>query len=179
MRGKVHSLKVRCANDRACSWTGELADMERHITDVCEYTAVQCTYGCGTMVPRHALKSHVQQSCTSCPIEIRMESLGHRLNNELSKLEQKYDSEVIVLKQTLAEQKGLIEELKVQHNEETTGLRKELNKLSCEIKEIKKSIQTMAASVPDNVSTDGVKKKITEGTDQWSPYIYTYSITCT
>ena len=137
MRGCVYSLKVHCTN-KECSWTGELGELERHLSEVCMFTEAECRYGCGTRYPRHILVLHERDKCLNRPIEDRVEGISMRLDDELTTLEKKHDSQITELKSALQDQKKLIEELKKTFSEELEFLRVEMRKQSEEIKELRK-----------------------------------------
>ncbi|KAG5281556.1 hypothetical protein AALO_G00073600 [Alosa alosa] len=66
---EILELRVHCANHR-CPWSGVLRDFEEHQTQ-CDYALIPCNVGCGHMVLRKALATHLEKGCpkttSSCP----------------------------------------------------------------------------------------------------------------
>ncbi|XP_012672097.2 TNF receptor-associated factor 1 [Clupea harengus] len=66
---EILNLKVHCAN-HGCPWRGILRDFEEHQSQ-CEYALIPCNVGCGHMVLRKALVSHLEKGCpkntSTCP----------------------------------------------------------------------------------------------------------------
>ncbi|XP_063050662.1 TNF receptor-associated factor 1 [Engraulis encrasicolus] len=66
---EIQELKVHCAN-QGCPWRGVLRDFEEHQSQ-CEYALIPCNVGCGHMVLRKALASHLEKGCpkntSTCP----------------------------------------------------------------------------------------------------------------
>ncbi|XP_041956517.1 TNF receptor-associated factor 1 isoform X1 [Alosa sapidissima] len=66
---EILELRVHCAN-HGCPWRGVLRDFEEHQTQ-CDYALIPCNVGCGHMVLRKALATHLEKGCpkntSSCP----------------------------------------------------------------------------------------------------------------
>lgn len=45
-------------------WRGKLCDVESHVSSSCPYVRIDCTKGCGEVVPRRDLDSHLTVSCS-------------------------------------------------------------------------------------------------------------------
>uniref|UniRef100_A0AAY4F0E4 TNF receptor-associated factor n=1 Tax=Denticeps clupeoides TaxID=299321 RepID=A0AAY4F0E4_9TELE len=58
---EIMELKVHCAN-QGCPWRGVLRDFEEHQSQ-CDYALIPCNVGCGHMVIRKALASHLKKGC--------------------------------------------------------------------------------------------------------------------
>ena len=69
--GKILELDVQCPlNNRGCMWTGELGVRGAHLdplTGDCEYTDIDCTYGCDTKLRRNELAEHLEVFCPKQP----------------------------------------------------------------------------------------------------------------
>ena len=66
---KIRSLHIFCTNkEKGCEWQGELNDINVHINksneNGCTYVVVECTEGCGEMLRRQYLSTHVLTDCT-------------------------------------------------------------------------------------------------------------------
>ncbi|XP_062854552.1 TNF receptor-associated factor 1 [Trichomycterus rosablanca] len=66
---EILELGVHCVNP-GCSWRSTLKDFEEHQSQ-CEYALIPCNVGCGLMVLRKTLATHLEQGCpnnkTLCP----------------------------------------------------------------------------------------------------------------
>ncbi|KAG5840983.1 TNF receptor-associated factor 1 [Anguilla anguilla] len=58
---EILELKVHCAN-QGCSWKGVLKDYEEHQSG-CDHALIPCNIGCGHMVERKKLASHLKNDC--------------------------------------------------------------------------------------------------------------------
>ena len=69
--GKILELDVQCPlHNRGCMWTGELRVRGAHFDPLngdCEYTDVDCTYGCGENLERNELAEHLEIFCPKRP----------------------------------------------------------------------------------------------------------------
>nr|XP_055024658.1 TNF receptor-associated factor 1 isoform X1 [Misgurnus anguillicaudatus] len=70
---EILDLKVHCAN-QGCPWRSTLRNFEDHQSQ-CEYALIPCNIGCGIMVQRKALATHLERgcpnnktTCTSCSV---------------------------------------------------------------------------------------------------------------
>ena len=67
----ILELDVQCPlNNRGCMWTGELGVRGAHLDPLdgdCEYTDVDCTYGCGENLERNELAEHLEIFCPKRP----------------------------------------------------------------------------------------------------------------
>ncbi|KAI7798008.1 TNF receptor-associated factor 1 [Triplophysa rosa] len=68
---EILDLKVHCAN-QGCPWRSTLKNFEDHQSQ-CEYALIPCNIGCGIMVQRKTLATHLERgcpnnktACTSC-----------------------------------------------------------------------------------------------------------------
>ncbi|XP_053384329.1 TNF receptor-associated factor 6-like [Mercenaria mercenaria] len=68
IRREILSLKVKCEqHHKDCTWTGELRDLESHMT-LCEYIEVPCEYGCAeNSIRRKDLSQHLE-TCDLRPV---------------------------------------------------------------------------------------------------------------
>lgn len=65
---KVNQLKVKCSNSvRGCEWTGELASLDRHLRNDCQFSLVCCDLKCGAQVLRQRLITHKSERCPMRP----------------------------------------------------------------------------------------------------------------
>ncbi|XP_036383854.1 TNF receptor-associated factor 1 [Megalops cyprinoides] len=66
---EILELRVHCAN-QGCSWRGILKDYEEHQSG-CDHALIPCNIGCGHMVERKKLASHLAKGCPNnmspCP----------------------------------------------------------------------------------------------------------------
>ncbi|KAI5610383.1 TNF receptor-associated factor 1, partial [Silurus asotus] len=66
---EILSLRVHCAN-HGCTWKSTLKDFEEHQSQ-CEYALIPCNVGCGLMVLRKTLATHLEKGCpnnkSTCP----------------------------------------------------------------------------------------------------------------
>ncbi|KAJ8263506.1 hypothetical protein COCON_G00159630 [Conger conger] len=66
---EILELKVHCPN-QGCTWKGVLKDYEEHQSG-CEHALIPCNIGCGHMVERKKLASHLKKDCSNnlspCP----------------------------------------------------------------------------------------------------------------
>ncbi|KAJ8414045.1 hypothetical protein AAFF_G00066430 [Aldrovandia affinis] len=66
---EILELKVHCGN-QGCSWRGVLKDYEEHQSG-CDHALIPCNVGCGHMVERKKLASHLKKGCPNnvslCP----------------------------------------------------------------------------------------------------------------
>ena len=63
---EIRSLHVMCTNkERGCEWQGELNYINNHLvnSDGCQFEDVKCSNGCGKMLQRRYLTSHVETEC--------------------------------------------------------------------------------------------------------------------
>ena len=59
----IKSLEVYCTNtDSGCEWMGSIKDIDTHLNS-CPYQLVPCTNGCGAMIRRIEIESHVTDDC--------------------------------------------------------------------------------------------------------------------
>lgn len=60
----IMSVKVNCGYfERGCSWTGELSNIQDHLTKECHFQLVNCTFeNCKETMERHRLSDH-QELC--------------------------------------------------------------------------------------------------------------------
>ena len=60
----ILSLPVSCTmKDHGCTWSGELRQVESHISDNCDYIAVQCPNSCSQTVLKMDVETHLSNSC--------------------------------------------------------------------------------------------------------------------
>ncbi|XP_017322461.1 TNF receptor-associated factor 1 [Ictalurus punctatus] len=66
---EILGLRVHCAN-HGCMWKSTLKDFEEHQSQ-CEYALIPCNVGCGLMVLRKTLATHLEKGCpnnkSTCP----------------------------------------------------------------------------------------------------------------
>ena len=63
-RRRTLELSVYCTMEgRGCTWTGELGDLDIHLSTRCEYIAVDCTNQCEESIQRHHLQNHLSKEC--------------------------------------------------------------------------------------------------------------------
>ena len=60
---EIKKLPVLCTNS-GCDWQGELAKMDVHLMLSCKFQEVQCSNGCGMIVPQQKLTHHLENDCT-------------------------------------------------------------------------------------------------------------------
>ncbi|XP_066568851.1 TNF receptor-associated factor 1 [Amia ocellicauda] len=60
---EILELKVHCAN-QGCAWKSTLKHYEDHQSQ-CEYALIPCNIGCGHMVIRKKLASHLEKGCAN------------------------------------------------------------------------------------------------------------------
>jgi len=72
---EIRSFHVLCTNEeRGCEWQGELNDIDNHLenSDGCQFEDVTCANGCGKILQRQYLTSHVETECPGrfvvCPL---------------------------------------------------------------------------------------------------------------
>ena len=71
---ELRSLHVMCTNkERGCEWQGELNDINNHLksSDGCQFEEVKCPNGCGKMLQRRNLTSHVETECSRRKVDCR------------------------------------------------------------------------------------------------------------
>jgi len=71
---EIRSLHVMCTNkERGCEWQGELNDISNHLghSDGCQFEDMKCPNGCGKMLQRNHLTSHVENECSSRKVHCR------------------------------------------------------------------------------------------------------------
>ncbi|XP_011405861.2 PREDICTED: TNF receptor-associated factor 4-like [Amphimedon queenslandica] len=60
----IKSLKVYCTNtDSGCQWTGTIKDIDTHLNSCTYHELVPCTNGCGEMIRRSKLETHLTDNC--------------------------------------------------------------------------------------------------------------------
>ncbi|KAK3566158.1 hypothetical protein QTP86_028448, partial [Hemibagrus guttatus] len=66
---EILALRVHCTNP-GCTWKSTLEDFEEHQSQ-CEYALIPCNVGCGLMVLRKTLATHLEKGCPNnksmCP----------------------------------------------------------------------------------------------------------------
>ncbi|XP_051509713.1 TNF receptor-associated factor 1-like [Myxocyprinus asiaticus] len=66
---EILDLKVHCAN-QGCPWRSTLKNFEEHQSQ-CEHALIPCNIGCGIMVQRKTLATHLERGCpnnkNTCP----------------------------------------------------------------------------------------------------------------
>ena len=63
---EVRSSHVYCTNKhKGCDWQGEVNDINNHLvnTDGCQFVKTKCSYGCGKVMQRRHLVSHLTTKC--------------------------------------------------------------------------------------------------------------------
>ena len=70
---RIKALKLACDNeDKGCKWTGELAQLERHIAAECMFAEVPCRIGCFKTLLRCNMQEHLERECPlreyKCPL---------------------------------------------------------------------------------------------------------------
>ena len=63
---EIRSLHVFCTNKgKGCEWQGEMYDITNHLgnNDGCQFEDTHCPKGCGKMLQRRHLASHVKTGC--------------------------------------------------------------------------------------------------------------------
>lgn len=72
VKREIDSLKVYCPmRKNGCKWTGRLELLDDHLMwgegdcleTTCRVIPVQCVRGCGSVIPRGIMKTHVRNSC--------------------------------------------------------------------------------------------------------------------
>uniref|UniRef100_W5KYX1 TNF receptor-associated factor n=1 Tax=Astyanax mexicanus TaxID=7994 RepID=W5KYX1_ASTMX len=67
---EIQELRVHCVN-QGCGWRSTLKDFEDHQSQ-CEYALIPCNIGCGLMVLRKTLATHLEKGCpnnkTTCQV---------------------------------------------------------------------------------------------------------------
>ena len=88
-------MKVHCENSgNGCDWTGELGDLQRHLTNKCPYVEAVCKHGCGRKYPRCVLLDHEKDECPSRPIEMKMDTFTQQIMEKLTALETNYEKKL-------------------------------------------------------------------------------------
>ena len=61
---EIKSLSIHCDNRRdGCTWSGEVNDVEKHITADCQFVEVNCPSKCGLKLKRQCVEQHVAKEC--------------------------------------------------------------------------------------------------------------------
>uniref|UniRef100_A0A8B9JLL0 TNF receptor-associated factor n=1 Tax=Astyanax mexicanus TaxID=7994 RepID=A0A8B9JLL0_ASTMX len=96
---EIQELRVHCVN-QGCGWRSTLKDFEDHQSQ-CEYALIPCNIGCGLMVLRKTLATHLEKGCpnnkTTCqvccsaltPAELQKHSCSNGTEKNLSKAEKR------------------------------------------------------------------------------------------
>ena len=72
IKGEIDSMKVFCPmRKNGCKWTGRLESLDDHLKwgegdhleTTCRVIPVQCVKGCGSIIPRGTMKTHIRNSC--------------------------------------------------------------------------------------------------------------------
>ncbi|XP_062512481.1 TNF receptor-associated factor 6-B-like [Corticium candelabrum] len=68
---EIMSLKIYCdQQEKGCGWKGELRKRGTH-NNTCGYVDVLCKHGCGKMVMKKDMESHMKKTCMNRKVECR------------------------------------------------------------------------------------------------------------
>ncbi|XP_051965083.1 TNF receptor-associated factor 1-like [Xyrauchen texanus] len=96
---EISDLKVHCAN-HGCPWRSTLKNFEEHQSQ-CEYALIPCNIGCGIMVQRKTLATHLERgcpnnktTCSSCsgvltPRELQKHACSSSVDKKTAKAEKR------------------------------------------------------------------------------------------
>ena len=60
----IKNLKVFCTNKNdGCRWQGEINNIDKHLTEECQYQMVDCPNNCGKAVQKQLFINHVKNAC--------------------------------------------------------------------------------------------------------------------
>lgn len=97
----INSLIIYCQWKRlGCNWKGELGHLAEHLeprdgaTSGCGLVMVECSYKCGTMIERRGLMEHQNNVCTKRPVEAQMASLAAKIEQRLTIVEKRLETEL-------------------------------------------------------------------------------------
>ena len=112
----VLDLPVRCSHcDRGCQWSGELRQLERHVSEdadgSCLFVEISCGHGCGARFLRGDLKEHEEEICPKRPVEVQLRTIYARVEALLNETKEKHEAELKDLRSTVAEQAQQISSL--------------------------------------------------------------------
>lgn len=125
----VNSLIIYCQWKRlGCDWQGELGHLSEHLDGTengCGLVMVECRYKCGEMVERRGLAEHQRDTCAKRPVETQMASLAAKIEQRLTIVEKKLETE-IKDKQVTRDKLSVLEDQNKSLLEENKVLRSEL-----------------------------------------------------
>ncbi len=85
---QVRNLRVYCSKrESGCQWAGGLNQLEKHTSEVCQYTEVLCKWMCGQLVSRDTLEAHEQDQCPLRPHEVKLQRAVDKMEERLKALE--------------------------------------------------------------------------------------------
>ena len=119
IRRQVLGKQVYCErrND-GCEWIGELRHLEEHNMKECGWAVVQCRYHCTGHILRHQLAQHELEECPQRPLEVRIESYMHKMEErhkkELIAVRDEYATKIEQLERKITDQQ-------TEHNSKTAN----------------------------------------------------------
>ena len=113
----VLDLPVRCSHsDRGCQWSGELRQLERHVSEdvdgSCLFVEISCGHGCGARFLRRDVKNHEEETCPKCPVEVQLRKMQVRMESLLNEMKERYEAEMRDLRTMVTEQAERISSLR-------------------------------------------------------------------
>ena len=172
LQRKVLDLEVRCLHKtEGCEWEGKLQYMSRHEKDECQWGSVECRYKCGEYIVRHQLTEHEQKSCKQRPIDVKMETLIHEMEERYKKEKASSKAEFESLLHDVREKhKSQAEQKEKEHAVEISTMKKMIEKMSSEMNLLKKSVEKLERKVVEKREIEqlrsAMKKKESSHNDE-------------
>ena len=159
LQRKISDLVICCPEKmQGCPWTGEIRDLEAHLSSLCAYIVIKCPLECGVDFQRIHLEKHQEDECPKRSPELKLLSLTRKFEERLSIVETKCNEQEEKIKQLV----GLEEKCKEQEKM-ILGLKEELTSVKCEkelqditLKQLQESVQEVS-SVQESALTGSLK----------------------
>ena len=173
---KVLNLKVFCSRKSdGCQWEGELHHLDHHEREECGWAVVECSYQCGSHLPRRLMAEHKHEVCPQRPINVKLECFMKSMEKKLTSERKRHERELTAVREefriSLVEERDAheeeVEELKrlmeskmAEHRKKTGWKMVELQLLmESKIAELKNTERKMAADLKQLMESKMVEHK--------------------
>ena len=159
LQRKISDLIICCPEKKqGCPWTGEIRNLDNHLSSICAYMVISCPLECGEDFQRIHLEKHQEDECSKRSPESKLLSLTRKFGERLSMVETKCNEQEEKIRQLV----GLEEKCKEQE-EKILSLQEELTSIKCEkelqditLKQLQESVQE-ASSTQESAITGSLK----------------------
>ena len=117
LQRRVLELKARCSRTEVgCKWVDELRHLDHHETEECGWAVVDCSYQCGTHLPRRLMAEHKRDVCPQRPMDVKLEWFMKSVETKLTTEREQHEREMAAVREefrnTLTTHKKEVKELK-------------------------------------------------------------------